>query len=134
MTPRRARCALLLALLCAAPAGSAVASGAVPAGSAVASGAAPAGSAVASGAAPSAAAPHPVPPGAKPLQAVRGDHVRIEGKLYSPQAVFVMSRRDETFRRDAIVPHYLAAPSGTAFLPYTLRAGVMPAPATAPRP
>lgn len=80
------------------------------------------------------AAPRPARPATKALQSVRGDHVKIEGKLYSPQALFVMTRRDEAFGRDAILPHYLAAPSGTAFLPYRLRAEVVPAPPPAPRP
>jgi hypothetical protein len=117
MMPRRASGALLTLWLWAAPA----------------SAAAPAVAAPPVKAAPAAAVPPPAP-AAKPLQSVRGDHVRIEGKLYSPQALFVMTRRDETFRRDAIVPHYLAAPSGTAFLPYALQAGAVPVPAAAPRP
>ena len=100
--------------------------------------AAPAGAARAAGnpgppAVVPAAAPAPRPV-AKPLQSVRGDHVQIEGKLYSPQALFVMTRRDESFSRDAILPHYLAAPSDATFLPYRLRTEVVTAPVPAPRP
>jgi len=75
-----------------------------------------------------APAPKPVPA----LQVVRGEHVNIEGKLYSPQALYILTRRDETFARDAIVPRYLDAPAGGAFLPTRLRA--VPVPGTAPRP
>jgi len=53
---------------------------------------------------------------------VRGDKVLIEGKLYSPQALFIVTRRSETFGRDAIVPQYLDLQPQAAFLPYRLRA------------
>ena len=104
---------------------------AAPAGAARAAGNPVPPAVVPAAAPPAAPAPRPV---AKPLQSVRGDHVQIEGKLYSPQALFVMTRRDESFSRDAILPHYLAAPSDATFLPYRLRTEVVTAPVPAPRP
>jgi len=80
-----------------------------------------------------AAAPAPAPappkasappgPAATPARAsvIRGDAVLIEGKLYSPQALFIVSRTAETFGRDAIVPHTLDLAPSTALAPYRLR-------------
>ena len=47
--------------------------------------------------------------------------VEIEGKLYSPQALFVVSRAQESFGRDAVIPHYLQLGSTSRLLPYRLR-------------
>jgi hypothetical protein len=60
-------------------------------------------------------------PAASHPQAVRGDQVRIEGKLYSPQALFIVSRPVEQFARDSVVPHTLVLAPTTAFLPYRVR-------------
>jgi hypothetical protein len=65
------------------------------------------------------------------------DAVRIEGKLYSPQALFIASRAPETFGRDAVVPHYLALAPALRTLPYELRPELLrpaPGPAAKPRP
>lgn len=70
---------------------------------------------VTSAPAPTAAA-HPAG-----TQAIRVDAVNIEGKLYSPQALFIVSRPAERFERDAVVPHYLQLAPATAALPYRLR-------------
>jgi hypothetical protein len=74
-------------------------------------------------------------------QRVAGDAVRIEGKLYSPQALFILTRSAESFGRDAIVPHYLQLERGAPTLEYRLRADVLQAAfapdaaaANAPRP
>jgi hypothetical protein len=64
-------------------------------------------------------------------QSVRGDNVLIEGKLYSPQALFIVTRRTEHFGRDAIVPTYLDVRPDAAFLPYRLRADRLATPAAA---
>jgi hypothetical protein len=60
-------------------------------------------------------------------QAIRGDAVHIEGKLYSPQALFIVSRPAERYGRDAIVPEYLAIAPDAAALPYRLRTAVLEA-------
>jgi hypothetical protein len=64
------------------------------------------------------------PPGA---QAIRVNEVHIEGKLYSPQALFIVTRPAESFGRDAIVPAYLAIESEATALPYRLREPVLEA-------
>ncbi len=53
--------------------------------------------------------------------------VLIEGKLYSPQALFILSRTVEDFDRHAVLPHYLGRASTTRFLPYRLRGDVFAA-------
>jgi len=50
--------------------------------------------------------------------------VLIEGKLYSPQALFILSRTVEAFDRDAVLPHYLGRTSTVRLLPYRLRGDV----------
>ena len=75
-------------------------------------------------AAPRAAAPAAAAPARS--QAIRGDDVHIEGKLDSPQALFIVSRTTETFGRDAVVPHTLRIVPGTAFLPYRLHSDDRP--------
>jgi hypothetical protein len=72
-------------------------------------------------AAPAVAAPR-IAAGAGGPAAIRGDNVLIEGKLYSPQALFIVTRRAESFGRDAIVPKYLEVRPDATFLPYRLRA------------
>lgn len=92
------------------------------AGAAVAASSAPAPAAPAtSSAAPATSPAAPATSPAAPAAAVRGDNVFIEGKLYSPQALFIVSRRSEVFGRDAIVPQYLDVRPDPAFLPYRLR-------------
>lgn len=59
-----------------------------------------------------AAAPAPAPAAttaAAKSQAVKAEDVLIQGKLYSPSALFILTRPVETFGRDAVVPHYLNA-------------------------
>lgn len=53
--------------------------------------------------------------------------VLIEGKLYSPQALFILSRTVEEFDRDAVLPHYLGRTSTVRLLPYRLRGDVFSA-------
>ena len=90
-----------------------------------------------------ACAPHVVgaqtapPPASKQMLAL--DAVRIEGKLYSPQALFIASRTPETFGRDAVVPHYLRLAPALRTLPYELPAefgptAQQPVPTALPRP
>ena len=40
-------------------------------------------------------------------QDLRVQDVLIEGKLYSPQALFILSRPAEQFGSEAVLPHYL---------------------------
>ena len=76
------------------------------------------------------AASAPAPAAATPAvksQAVKADDVLIQGKLYSPSALFILTRPVETFGRDAVVPHYLnAAPAtqlaGSQLVPAVLQA------------
>jgi hypothetical protein len=65
--------------------------------------------------------------GARAPQRVAGDAVRIEGKLYSPDALFILTRSGESFGRDAIVPHYLQLERDKPSLEYRLRADVLEA-------
>lgn len=53
------------------------------------------------------------------------DDVLIEGKLYSPQALFIVSRDQEEFGRDSVVPHYLMFSPSTRPVPYRLRRDVL---------
>jgi hypothetical protein len=62
------------------------------------------------------AAPRPVP-----AQSIVADDVLIEGKLYSPQALYIVSRNLEPFDRAAIVPAYLVIEPSPAFVPYCVR-------------
>ena len=70
-------------------------------------------------------APHGVGAQSKPAPARKQmlalDAVRIEGKLYSPSALFIASRTPETFGRDAVVPHYLRLATELRTMPYELR-------------
>lgn len=50
--------------------------------------------------------------------------VLIEGRIYSPQALFILSRTVEVFDRDAVLPHYLGPTSTVRLLPYRLRGDV----------
>ncbi|HZM17098.1 MAG TPA: hypothetical protein VFE28_13935 [Candidatus Krumholzibacteria bacterium] len=79
---------------------------------------------------------NPVAPPA--TQSLRAEDVRIEGKLYSPQALFIVSRPEERFGRD-VLSHYLNLDASGRVLPYRLRpeclraqTAVVPAPAPAP--
>lgn len=56
-----------------------------------------------------------------PAQELRVEDVHIEGRLYSPQAVFIVSRPAEAWGRDAVLPHHLGAASTWMFLPYRLQ-------------
>lgn len=62
-----------------------------------------------------------------PAQALRVGEVLIEGKLYSPQALFILSRPEERFERDVVVPHVLQMQRATTLLPYRLRPEVLAA-------
>jgi hypothetical protein len=73
------------------------------------------------------AADEPTPP-----QDLRVEDVLIEGKLYSPQAVFILSRPPQAFGSDSVLPHYLGEASMQLFLPYRLHDAVWRA-AQAPR-
>lgn len=57
--------------------------------------------------APSVLADEPAPSSAAKHQKLIVEDVRIEGKLYSPQALFIVTRSDERFGRDTVVPHVL---------------------------
>lgn len=57
-------------------------------------------------------------------QDLRVEDVLIEGKLYSPQAVFILSRPPQVFGSDSVVPHYLGEASMRLFLPYRLHDAV----------
>jgi hypothetical protein len=86
--------------------------------------------------APCEAAPQPAPRPAS-QQPLALDAVRIEGKLYSPQALFIVARTPEHFGRDAVVPHYLQHAPALRTLPYELRPGLRPevaSPGAKPRP
>jgi hypothetical protein len=71
------------------------------------------------------AADTPAPP-AK-AQELRVQDVLIEGKLYSPQALFILSRPAAAFGTDAVLPHYLGPTATTLLLPYRVRAAVFAA-------
>lgn len=60
-------------------------------------------------------------------QDLRVQDVLIEGKLYSPQALFILSRPAEQFGSAAVLPHYLGRSSTTLLLPYRVRADVFAA-------
>jgi len=60
-------------------------------------------------------------------QDLRVQDVLIEGKLYSPQALFILSRPAEQFGSEAVLPHYLGRSSTTLLVPYRLRADVFSA-------
>jgi len=70
-----------------------------------------------------------------PAQSFVADDVLIEGKLYSPQALYIVSRNLESFDRAAIVPHYLVFEPSSAFVPYCVRPELLgrvpPSPRTA---
>jgi hypothetical protein len=78
---------------------------------------------------PAALATEPLPtapqgPPAPPVpqvQRITGEEVQIEGKLYSPQTLFIVARPRESFGRDAVVPHYLQLVPSPQLLPYQLR-------------
>jgi hypothetical protein len=69
-------------------------------------------------------------PVSEPRQSVAGEAVRIEGKLYSPQALFILSRPEERWGRDAVVPHWLRFDTA----PASLRSHLHPSPAAAASP
>ena len=60
-------------------------------------------------------------------QDMRVDDVRIEGKLYSPQALFILSRPEERFGRDVVRPHHLQLQATARLLPYRLRPEILEA-------
>jgi len=73
---------------------------------------------------PAQPAPQVQPPPVQPapqLQRITGEEVQIEGKLYSPQTLFIVARPRESFGRDAVVPHYLQLAPSPQLLPYQLR-------------
>ena len=75
---------------------------------------------------PAAAPPRPPAPRPAPaLQSFIADDVLIEGKLYSPQALYIVSRSREDFDRAAIVPHYLVFEPTAGFVPYRVRAELL---------
>jgi len=76
-------------------------------------------------------APKPAAPRKPDLQRIAGQEVEIEGKLYSPQALFIVARPHEAFGSDAIVPHYLQVGPSPRLLPYGLRVPGVSAPAAA---
>jgi len=64
-------------------------------------------------------------------QVVKAEDVLIQGKLYSPSALFILTRPTETFERDAVVPHYLDATpvaqlAGSQLRPAVLQAHTKP--------
>jgi len=48
------------------------------------------------------------------------DEVRIEGKLYSPQALFIVTRATERYGHDAVVPHVLQHDPNARLFPFRL--------------
>jgi hypothetical protein len=66
-------------------------------------------------AAPAAVTPH------SGTQSIRVDAVNIEGKLYSPQALFIVSRTAPYFGRDAVVPYTLTIAPSADLAPYRVR-------------
>ena len=80
---------------------------------------------------PQAAPVGSAPAAPAPPRSVTGEAVRIEGKLYSPQALFILTRSVEPFGRDAIVPHYLEP---AASLSYQLCSELLLPPAAAAQP
>lgn len=74
---------------------------------------------------PASAQPAPAPATAAASQRIAAQDVHIEGKLYSPQALFIVSRLAEDFGRDAVVPHYLHNDTPSQFLPYRLQPEVL---------
>jgi hypothetical protein len=79
-----------------------------------------------------AATPKPRP-ATHAAQDIRADAVQIEGKLYSPQALYIVQRVTERFGRDAVVPHTLAIEPGTALAPYRVREAALRATVPAAR-
>jgi len=57
-------------------------------------------------------------------QHLRVGDVRIEGKVYSPQALFIVSRPDDRFDH-AVVPRYLQLDASASLLPYRLRPEIL---------
>ena len=57
-------------------------------------------------------------------QHLRVSDVRIEGKVYSPQALFIVSRPADRFDH-AVVPRYLQLDASKNLLPYRLRPEVL---------
>jgi len=57
-------------------------------------------------------------------QHLRLGDVRIEGKVYSPQALFIVSRPADRFDH-AVVPRYLQLDASANLLPYRLRPEIL---------
>ena len=57
-------------------------------------------------------------------QHLRVGDVRIEGKVYSPQALFIVSRPEDRFDH-AVVPRYLQLEPSARLLPYRLRPEIL---------
>ncbi len=57
-------------------------------------------------------------------QHLRVGDVRIEGKVYSPQALFIVSRPADRFDH-AVVPRYLQLDASANLLPYRLRPEIL---------
>ncbi len=55
------------------------------------------------------------------------EEVRIEGKLYSPQALFIVSRATESFGRDTVVPHVLRPDVQARLFPFRLNDAMLEA-------
>ena len=55
------------------------------------------------------------------------EDVRIEGKLYSPQALFIVSRATESFGRDTVVPHVLRPDVEARLFPFRLNDAMLEA-------
>lgn len=64
---------------------------------------------------------------AAPSQVLRVGDVHIEGKLYSPQALFILSRPEEQFGHDVVVPQVLQLQRSATLLPYRLRPEILAA-------
>ena len=76
---------------------------------------------------PLAADPKADEPASTKPQDLRVQDVLIEGKLYSPQALFILSRPAEQFGSEAVFPHYLGRSSTTRLVPYRVRDEVIAA-------
>lgn len=72
-------------------------------------------------------APESTPPAVVKPQKLILEEVRIEGKLYSPQALFIVSRAPESFGRDTVVPHVLRPDVQARLFPFRLNDAMLEA-------
>lgn len=73
----------------------------------------------------------PAPPAAQ-SQTIKAENVLIQGKLYSPSALFILTRPQESFGRDVVLPHYLNTTPATGLAASRLQPAVLQAHSTKP--